>query len=336
MVEERTRERIRGFCAQLRACGIDVFLFSGDMGLIEGHQAEMQKQIETADAVIICYSENFDNEGRSYRHQAVRIAQEEQRKRPPGNAYLITVNLDECPVPPYLSEARVPNYFRKEHFEGIMRWGLAVRRNQLIKKGEKIREFNYHLPQQEHEIEATITQDKGHDMSFTRVAVLTEPQEMKGEVGGQAREKTLRVFCCYARKDQPGWLELKNRLIPLQRDGLISICADINISPGEEWEQKINHYLNTAHIILLLISPDFIASEYCYSKEMTQALERHNKGEAHVIPILLRPVNLQRMPFGKIQSLPTNAKPIKKWANRDDAFLNVANGIESVIEKLLS
>src|SRR5579862_3398989 len=100
-------------------------------------------------------------------------------------------------------------------------------------------------------------------------------------------EKPLQVFCCYARTDQSYLLELKKRLLPLQRDGLIAIDADINISPGEDWEQRIHYSLNTAHIILLLISADFIASEYCHSKEMIRALERHNSGGAWVIPIIL-------------------------------------------------
>ncbi len=149
-------------------------------------------------------------------------------------------------------------------------------------------------------------------------------------------EKPLHVFCCYARADQSYLFELNKRLIPLQRDGLIIVHADINISPGEDWEQKIHHYLNTAHVILLLISSDFIASEYCYSNEMMRSLERHNAGDARVIPIILRPVDLRHVPFRKIQFLPTDAKPVTRWADQDDAFLDVANGIRDAIEKLLS
>jgi WD40 repeat protein len=148
-------------------------------------------------------------------------------------------------------------------------------------------------------------------------------------------EKPLHVFCCYARTDQSYLLELNKRLVPLQREGLIVVHADINISPGEDWEQKIHHYLDTAHVILLLVSSDFIASEYCYSNEMMRALERHNAGEARVIPIILRPVDLRRVPFGKIQSLPTDVKPVTRWADQDDAFLDVVNGIEEVVEYLL-
>jgi molecular chaperone DnaK len=147
-------------------------------------------------------------------------------------------------------------------------------------------------------------------------------------------EEPLRIFCCYARKDQSFLLELKGWLKPLQRAGLITIHADIDISPGEEWEQTINHHLNTAHIVLLLISPDSLASEYCYGVEMTTAMERHSKGEARVIPIILRPAHFQRTPFSKLQFLPTDARPITNWPTHDDAFLDIINGIEKAIEEI--
>jgi formylglycine-generating enzyme required for sulfatase activity len=147
-------------------------------------------------------------------------------------------------------------------------------------------------------------------------------------------EKPLQVFCCYAREDQQYLLTLKKHLSPIQREGLIVVQADIDISPGEEWEQKISHYLNTAQIILLLISPDFMNSDYCYSQEMKRAMERHEGREAHVIPIILRPTRWQKAPFGKLQVLPTNAEPVtgKYWHSSDDAFFDVEKGIEKVIE----
>lgn len=148
-------------------------------------------------------------------------------------------------------------------------------------------------------------------------------------------EKPLQVFCCYAHEDRSFLLELMKRLIPLRREGLITTQSDVDISPGEDWEQEIRRYLDTAHIILLLISPDFLASDYCYSNEMVQALERHSAGDARIIPIILRPVNLQRAPFNRIQPLPKDAKPVRKWANRDEAFLDVVNGIEKVIGDLI-
>src|SRR5260221_638058 len=147
-------------------------------------------------------------------------------------------------------------------------------------------------------------------------------------------DQPIQVFCCYAREDQPSLLVLKRHLSPFQRDGLITVQADIDISPGEDWEQKINHYLNTAQMILLLISPDFMDSDYCYSKEMMRAMERHKSGKACVIPILLRPTHWHRAPFGKLQVLPTNAEVVtsKNWHTLDDAFFDVTKGIENAVK----
>jgi len=93
------------------------------------------------------------------------------------------------------------------------------------------------------------------------------------------------VFCCYARKDKQLLQDLKTHLKPLEREGLIILKADIDISPGTEWETTIMHYLDKADMILLLISPDFIASDYCFDEEMSRAIERHEQGTARVVPV---------------------------------------------------
>src|SRR6266566_7948596 len=145
----------------------------------------------------------------------------------------------------------------------------------------------------------------------------------------------LEIFCCYAHQDQPLLFKLKTHLAPLERVGLVSIWHDTDISPGAEWEEEINEHLDTAHIILLLVSPDFMASEYCFSKEMNRAMERHEKGEALVIPVLIRPVSWQEAPFGKLQVLPSGAQPVTLWRNRDKALLTVAQGIEQAVKARL-
>ncbi len=146
----------------------------------------------------------------------------------------------------------------------------------------------------------------------------------------------LEIFCCYARKDQQLLNDLKAHLIPLQRQGLIALWADTDINAGSEWEKEIEKHLNTAQIILLLVSPDFMASEYCYSNEMKRSVERHERGEASVIPVILRPVFWQEAPFGKLQALPTNAKPVidPSWHSPDEAFFDVAQGIHKVIQEI--
>ena len=106
------------------------------------------------------------------------------------------------------------------------------------------------------------------------------------------------------------------------------------IGAGQEWEGQIDEHLNSARIILLLISSDFIASDYCYDIEMRRAMSRHEAGEACVIPIILRPVDWEAAPFSKLQVLPTDAISVKQWGDRDEAFLNIAKGIRLAITKL--
>ena len=119
----------------------------------------------------------------------------------------------------------------------------------------------------------------------------------------------------------------------LQRQGVIQTWHDRNINAGDDWKQQIDDNLNTATVILLLISADFLASDYCYEIEMQRALERHNAGEARVIPVILRPVDWRGAPFGTLQALPANAKPITLWTNRDEAYANVAQGVRRLLKR---
>ncbi len=145
---------------------------------------------------------------------------------------------------------------------------------------------------------------------------------------------SIEVFCCYAHEDAPLLENLKAHLTLLKRQSLITVWSDTNISPGSNWEQEIEKHLNVANIILLLVSSDFMASDYCYSKEMLRAIERHDRGEAIVIPVILRPVYWQGAPFARLQALPTGAKPIISsiWYTLDEALLDVVNGIGRAIK----
>ncbi|HEY6285805.1 MAG TPA: tetratricopeptide repeat protein [Ktedonobacteraceae bacterium] len=142
------------------------------------------------------------------------------------------------------------------------------------------------------------------------------------------------LFYSYAHKDEKLRNELEKHLVHLKRLGLIINWYDRDINAGTEWAYEIDTHLNSAQIILMLISPDFIASEYCYSIEMVRAMERHEAGDARVIPIILRPTEWRSSPFSKLQALPTNGRPVTKWPNRDEALLDVAKGIREVIKKL--
>lgn len=107
------------------------------------------------------------------------------------------------------------------------------------------------------------------------------------------------------------------------------------ILPGGEFDREICHHLESADIVLLLISSEFVASDYCWCKEMKRALERHEAGEASVIPVILRPCDWQAAPFGKLQALPKGGKPVAggTWPSIDLALQDVARGIRRAIEE---
>jgi len=144
----------------------------------------------------------------------------------------------------------------------------------------------------------------------------------------------ISLFYSYAHVDATLRDELDKHLSLLRQGGFIAQWYDRNISAGTDWVDQIDQHLNTAHIILLLISSDFLASTYCYSIEMKSALERHKAGEARVIPILLRPVDWQDAPFAKLQVLPQNASPVTTWTDRDLAFRDIAIQLRKVVKEL--
>src|ERR1700736_3934201 len=127
----------------------------------------------------------------------------------------------------------------------------------------------------------------------------------------------VEVFCCYSHADEAWLRKLETHLSLLQRQGLISLWHDRLIAPGTDWAKSIDTYLETASVILLLVSADFLASDYCYSLEMKRALERQESGEAQVVPILVRPVDWKGAPFAHLQALPTDARPIASWRSKE-------------------
>jgi hypothetical protein len=148
------------------------------------------------------------------------------------------------------------------------------------------------------------------------------------------QDKPVEVFYSYSHEDEDLRVKLERHLSILRNQGLITEWHDRNISAGTEWEKAIDDHLNSAEVILLLISSDFLASKYCYSIEMTRALVRHDANEARVIPIILRAVSWRIAPFSKLNALPRDGKAITSWSNHDEAFTNVAEGIQAVVREL--
>ena len=106
------------------------------------------------------------------------------------------------------------------------------------------------------------------------------------------------------------------------------------IAAGTEWGDQIDSRLESSRVILLLVSSDFVHSQYCYDVEMKRALDRHEKREALVIPVILRPVVLKGTPFAKLQALPKDARPATDWPSLDAAFVDVTEGLRDALVAL--
>ena len=140
------------------------------------------------------------------------------------------------------------------------------------------------------------------------------------------------VFFSYSHRDEGLRDQLESHLALLKNQGLIDAWYDRRIVAGDEVDGAIFGRLETADIILLLVSSDFISSPYCYSREMMRAMERHQAGEARVIPVILRHCEWQAAPFGKLMAAPRDGKPITSWPDRDEALADVAKQVRKAVE----
>jgi tetratricopeptide (TPR) repeat protein len=143
---------------------------------------------------------------------------------------------------------------------------------------------------------------------------------------------SVEVFYSYAHEDEALRDELKKHLANLKRQGVITDWYDRDISAGAEWNEDIARHLESARVVLLLISPDFMNSDYINDVEVKRAMERHESGR--VIPVILRPVDWEGALFSKLQALPTDAKAVTLWNNQDEAFLTVAKAIRVALQEL--
>jgi tetratricopeptide (TPR) repeat protein len=147
-------------------------------------------------------------------------------------------------------------------------------------------------------------------------------------------DKILEVFFSYSHKDEALCDELNAHLAALKRQNAIKNWTDRRITAGDDWRDEIEKHLDSADLILLLVSSDFLNSDFCYLIETSRALLRDESGDSRVIPVIVRPVDWQGLPIGKLQALPKDGRAVTLWPNRDDAWLNVAQGIRKAIEEM--
>lgn len=146
----------------------------------------------------------------------------------------------------------------------------------------------------------------------------------------------VKVFVSYSHRDENLRAVLETHLALLKNQGVLQVWHDRQIRAGEEFDASINQQIDEADIILLLISPDFIASSYCWSVELKRAMERHDAKSTRVIPIILRACDWHSASFGKLLAAPKDGKPVRLWSDLDEAFLDVAKHIRSVAEAIIA
>lgn len=145
-------------------------------------------------------------------------------------------------------------------------------------------------------------------------------------------QEPVRVVFSYSHKNEELRDQLETHLKLLSHRGLISTWHDRKILAGENCDGVIDDNLKQAQLVLLLVSADFVASAYCYEVEMKLAMQRHKNGEAVIVPVILRPCLWRTAPFGHLQALPKNGKPVTDWKSRDKAWTHVAAEIEKIVE----
>ncbi|WP_445219746.1 toll/interleukin-1 receptor domain-containing protein [Bradyrhizobium sp. Pa8] len=142
------------------------------------------------------------------------------------------------------------------------------------------------------------------------------------------------VFFSYSHADEVLRDQLEKQLSLLKRQGVIQVWHDRRIGAGQEFAAVIDRHIETDDIILLLVSADFLASDYCYDIEMTRAMERHEAGDAIVMPVILRACDWHGAPFGKLNATPPDGKPITQYPDRDQALLEVAKSVRAAANRL--
>ena len=142
------------------------------------------------------------------------------------------------------------------------------------------------------------------------------------------------VFYSYAHEDEGLRRQLEAHLSALRRQGEIAEWHDRQIVAGSDWARDIDAHLDSADVVLLLLSADFIASDYCWGVEMRRALERHEAGEAVVIPVILRPVDWQIEPLSRLQAVPRDGRAVTRYRNRDEAWTEVVTAIRRAVTRM--
>jgi TIR domain len=170
-----------------------------------------------------------------------------------------------------------------------------------------------------------------HWPEIVRVRAILQGVDVGSNSNPTHQKSSVKAFLAYAPEDEGFCDELSKHLRPLERDGLVEQWHNKKIAPGEDVQLVATHYIDSAKLILLLISVDFISSDYFYDVELRRALERHETKKAVAVPVILRPCDWRQGALGRLLPLPQDGKPVTRWENKDDAFLSVVTGIRELL-----
>lgn len=148
------------------------------------------------------------------------------------------------------------------------------------------------------------------------------------------KNKKIKVFLSYSHKDIKYKQELDKHLTPLKTSERIETWNDEELKVGSEFNQEIKERLESYDIIVLLISSDFLSSDYCRDIEMENAIKRAKAQQCHIVPVIVRPCMWKETPIKEFLALPKEGKPINKYKEKDDAYLEVASGIKKIVEDI--
>lgn len=219
--------------------------------------------------------------------------------------HLVTVASEYAPLSASMAAAELQKTGLERHDAAVIAVLLADRLAPRVSVG--------HVP------------DEGRAAAFPHEAVSRPSRDFRG--------RQAKLFISYSHRDERYLRQLEVHLTNLRRQGVISDWHDRMISPGDEWRLKIGEALESADCVLLLVTPDFIASDYCYTVEMERAMQRHREGRIIVLPVIVRPADWQHTPLAELQALPKDGRPIVEWSVRDRAWLNVTRGLRDVLDE---
>ncbi|MBX2926728.1 MAG: leucine-rich repeat domain-containing protein [Saprospiraceae bacterium] len=147
------------------------------------------------------------------------------------------------------------------------------------------------------------------------------------------------LFISYSHTDTSFRQALEIHLGALRRLGKIISWSDGQLLPGQDWNEAILRNLRSADIVILLVSPEFLDSDYIWRVEIAEAMQRQAEGKCRVIPILLRPCDWKDMAFARLELLPKDPRnarprPVSLWTDRDEAYTIAVQGIKKALKEL--